>query len=60
MIASLNDPAETYGVKDKVTIMTIDELKEQVKAFDLKSNAPRMEPVKGIPSPITSKNERSA
>ena len=60
MIASLYDMAETYGVKDKVTIMTIDELKEQVKAFNLKSNSPRMEPVKGIPSPKNSNNERSA
>ena len=59
LINSLNDLSETYGVADRVNIITLDKLIADVRSFDIKSNEPRMEPVKGIPSPRQTMAERS-
>lgn len=51
MIRNLKDLSETYGVLDRVSIITVDDLLKQVKSADIRSNSPRTEPVKCLPSP---------
>ena len=59
LINNLQELSETYGVKDRVVIMTVDELQKEVRSFDLKGNSPRMSPIKGIPSPCSQKKGES-
>ena len=58
LIKNLNELSETYGVKDRVKIITVDDLRNVVRGFDFKSNSPKMSPIKGIPSPCSKKKER--
>ena len=53
LIKSLDSLSESYGVKDRVYIITLEELIERVKGFDRRINNQRLEPVKGLPSPVS-------
>ena len=55
LMNNLKKLSETYGVADRVNILTVDKLLEEVKGFDLKDNAPRLEPVRGLPTPRANK-----
>lgn len=59
LIDSLRNLSETYGVTDRVSVITLDKLIAEVRSWNVKSNEPRMQPVKGLPSPRHEVAERS-
>ncbi len=52
MKARLMKLSKKYGVERYCTIISVEELKKQVAAYDISLNHPRTSPVKGIPSII--------